>query len=237
MRFAPGRWPSLSASMLYRFGALRAYCQIYKASQQRAGKEATELRWVEWLHGYFIQIQIVMAKTQSIIMETGGFSMNGKGKEPSIEELQAQFEALGKVIAEKQEAAMAANRPKNYPPVVTNTVGRMKSLTWILFLGLIAGALYNYVVINDLSMRPIDAAGLQKVLLSVIVFFSALLLVEKALRYFVPYLHQYFVNDRASEQDFSTHLQELQPWQLVCVTCFFIGLFFWGFVTLLTVKW
>lgn len=178
-----------------------------------------------------------MAKTQGTMMETGGFSMNGKGKDHSLEELEAQFEALGKVIAAKQEAALAANRQKNYPPVVTNTIGRIKSLTWILLLGLIAAALYNYVVINDLSMRPIDAAGLQKLLLSVIVFFSALLLVEKALRYFVPYLRQYFVNDRASEQDFSTHLQKLQPWQLVCVTCFFIGLFFWGFVKLLTVKW
>ena len=174
-----------------------------------------------------------MAKTQSTMMETGGFSMNGKGKEPSLEELEAQFEALRKAIAQKQEAAQKSH----FQPIATNTVGRMKSMTWILLSGLIAGALYNYVVINDLSMRPIDAAGLQKLLLSVIVFFSALLLVEKALRYFVPYLHQYFVNDRASEQDFSTHLQELQPWQLVCVTCFFIGLFFWGFVTLLTVKW
>lgn len=164
-------------------------------------------------------------------MEKGSFSMNGK--EPSLEELQAQFEALGKVISQKQEAAQKIKSPS----IATNTMGRLKSLTWVVFLLGVAVVLYNCVVINDLSMRPIDIAGLQKLLLSVIVFFSALLLVEKALRYFVPYLHQYFVNDRQTEQDFSTHLQELQPWQLVCVTCFFIGLFFWGFVTLLTVKW
>jgi hypothetical protein len=179
-----------------------------------------------------------MAKTASNILEAAAFSMNGKHKEPSLEELQAQFEVLGKAIAQKEEAARAANSPKaDYPPVTTNTIGRLKSLTWIVLLALVGGFLYNYIVINDLSMRPIDVAGLQKVLLSVIVFFVGLLVVERSLKYFVPYLHQYFVNDRASEQDFSTHLQELQPWQLVCVTCFFIGLFFWGFVTLLTVKW
>jgi hypothetical protein len=110
-------------------------------------------------------------------------------------------------------------------------------MTWVVLLAVIAGFLYNYIVINDLSMHPIDVAGVQKLLLSVIVFFATLLIVEKALRYFVPFLHRYFVNDRASEQDFSTHLQQLQPWQLVYVTCFFIGLFFWGFMTVLTVKW
>jgi len=177
--------------------------------------------------------QIVMAKTQSNILEAVPFSMNGKSKEPSLEELQAQFETLGKVIAQKQEAA----KKPHFQPVATNTVGRLKSLTWVLLLGLAAAFLYNYVVVNDLSMRPIDVAGVQKVLLSVIVFFVSLLIVEKAMRYFVPYLHHYFLNDRASEQDFSTHLQQLKPLHLVCVTCFFIGLFFWGFVMLLTVKW
>ena len=174
-----------------------------------------------------------MAKTPSTIMETAPLLLNGKSKELTLAELQAQFEALGKAITQKQEAA----KQTKYSSVATNTVGRLKSLTWILLLGLVAGAFYNYVVINDLSMRPIDAAGLQKVLLSVLVFFLALLVVEKALRYFVPYLHHYFLNDRASEQDFSTHLQQLKPLHLVCVTCFFIGLFFWGFVMILGVKW
>lgn len=156
--------------------------------------------------------------------------------EVPIEELENQHHALAALIEERKEMRRRAQeKPKSSVP--TNTVGRLKSLTWITLLVLVAGFLYNYIVINDLSMRPIDVAGVQKVLLSVIVFFMGLLIVEKALRYFVPYLHQYFVNDRASERDFSTHLQELQPWQLVCVTCFFIGLFFWGFVTLLTVKW
>jgi hypothetical protein len=86
-------------------------------------------------------------------------------------------------------------------------------------------------------MRPIDVAGFQKVIISVIVFLLALLMVERSLKYFVPYLHHYFVNDRDSEQDFTAHLQQLQPWQLVCVTCFFIGLFFWGFVMILGVRW
>jgi hypothetical protein len=166
------------------------------------------------------------------LMETP-FSPNGKVKEPSLEELQAQFEMLGKAIAKKKEAAQKAK----YPSIPTNTVGRLKSLTWILFLALVTGFLYNYIVVNDLSMRPIDVAGFQKVILSVIVFFVALLMVERSLKYFVPYLHHYFVNDRDSEQDFTTHLQQLKPYQLVCVTCFFIGLFFWGFITVLGVRW
>jgi hypothetical protein len=161
------------------------------------------------------------------------FSSNGRvSKEPTLEQMQAQFEALGRQIAQKQEAQKVKQQS-----VSTNTVGRLKSLTWVLLLGTMAAFLYNYVVINDLSMRPIDVAGLQKLLLSVIVFFVGLLVVERSLKYFVPYLHHYFLNDRESEQDFSTHLQSLKPWQLVCVTCFFIGLFFWGFVTLLMVKW
>jgi hypothetical protein len=86
-------------------------------------------------------------------------------------------------------------------------------------------------------MRPIDVAGLQKLLMSVIVYFMALLVMERSLKYFVPYIHHYFLNDKESEQDFSTHLKHLESWQLVCVTCFFIGLFFWGFVTVLGVKW
>jgi hypothetical protein len=165
-----------------------------------------------------------------------GVSKDFKMDEIPIEELENQQHALAALIEERKEMQRRAQE-KPMISMPTNTAGRMKSLSWVVFLLLVAGFLYNYIVINDLSMRPIDIAGFQKVLLSVIVFFSSLLLVEKALRYFVPYLHQYFVNDRQTEQDFSTHLQQLQPWQLVCVTCFFIGLFFWGFVTLLTVKW
>jgi hypothetical protein len=171
-----------------------------------------------------------MAKTQNL-MESA-FSPNGRVKEPTLEEMQAQFEALGRQIAQKQESAKV-----KYQSISTNTVGRLKSLSWILFLALVAGFLYNYIVINDLSMRPIDVAGVQKVLISIIVFLLALLMVERSLKYFVPYLHHYFLNDRDSEQDFSTHLQQLKPYQLVCVTCFFIGLFFWGFITVLGVKW
>lgn len=178
-----------------------------------------------------LEKQTIMAKTQSNNLEVP-FSLNGRSKEPSLEELQAQFEMLGKAIAQKQEAKKA--QPK---PIQTNTVGRLKSLSWILFLALVAGFLYNYIVINDLSMRPIDVAGFQKVIISVIVFLLALLMVERSLKYFVPYLHHYFVNDRDSEQDFTAHLQQLQPYQLVCVTCFFIGLFFWGFVQILGVRW
>ncbi|WP_298351153.1 hypothetical protein [Runella sp.] len=173
-----------------------------------------------------------MKRTESL----NGVSKNLKMDEIPIEELENQHNALAALIEERKEIQRRA-REKPTSSMPTNTVGRLKSLSWVVFLLLAAGFLYNYIVINDLSMRPIDIAGFQKVLLSVIVFFSALLLVEKALRYFVPYLHQYFVNDRASEQDFSTHLQQLQPWQLICVTCFFIGLFFWGFVMVLTVKW
>jgi hypothetical protein len=159
-------------------------------------------------------------------------SSASKNVEPSLEELESQFEHLAQEIAAKREA----QKPRS-PSVATNTMGRLKSLTWIIFLGLVAAFLYNYIVINDLSMRPIDVAGLQKVLLSIIVFFVALLLVERSLKYFVPFLHQYFVNDKPSEQDFSNDLQQLKPWQLVCVTCFFIGLFFWGFVMILGVRW
>jgi hypothetical protein len=181
-----------------------------------------------------------MAKTSITTLETAAFSANGqfkkspatKNAEPSLEELESQFEHLAQEIAAKREA----QKPSSLM-VITNTIGRLKSLTWVIFLGLAAVFLYNYIVINDLSMRPIDVAGLQKVLLSVIVFFMALLMVERSLKYFVPYLHHYFLNDRDSEQDFSTHLQQLKPYQLVCVTCFFIGLFFWGFVQILGVKW
>jgi hypothetical protein len=152
--------------------------------------------------------------------------------DPTIEEMQAQFEALGRKIAQKQEAQKAP-----YANISTNSAGRLKSLFWVFGLAMAAGFLYNYIVINDLSMRPIDVAGVQKVLISIIVFLLALLMVERSLKYFVPYLHHYFLNDRDSEQDFSTHLQQLKPYQLVCVTCFFIGLFFWGFITVLGVKW
>lgn len=173
-----------------------------------------------------------MAKQHTNNLMDTPFSSNGKVKELTLEEMQAQFEVLGKQIFQKQEAQKV-----KYQAIPTNTVGRLKSLTWILALALIAGFLYNYIVINDLSMRPIDVAGVQKVLISIIVFLLALLMVERSLKYFVPYLHHYFLNDKDSEQDFSTHLQSLQPYQLVCVTCFFIGLFFWGFVQILGVKW
>jgi hypothetical protein len=53
--------------------------------------------------------------------------------------MQAQFEILGKAIAQKQEAKKA--QPK---PIQTNTVGRLKSLSWTVrrsdfVLGLVSG--------------------------------------------------------------------------------------------------
>jgi hypothetical protein len=167
--------------------------------------------------------------------------MNGLGRELPIDEvpiqqLEDQYSALAALIEERKEMQRRSQQSRP-PSVPTNTIGRLKSMTWVAFLLMVAVALYNYIIINDLSMRPIDVAGLQKLLMSVIVYFMALLVVERSLKYFVPYIHHYFLNDKESEQDFSTHLKHLESWQLVCVTCFFIGLFFWGFVTVLGVKW
>jgi hypothetical protein len=122
--------------------------------------------------------------------------------------VKAQFDLLASQIEKKQQAEKqaAASRAK---PIPTNTIGRLKSMTWVVFLLMVAVTLYNYIIVNErngapLSMRPIDVAGLQKLLMSVIVFFMGLLVVERSMKYFVPYLHHYFLNDLASEQDFST---------------------------------
>lgn len=98
-------------------------------------------------------------------------------------------------------------------------------------------ALYEYIIKNDLSMKPIDLAGIQKVIISIIVYFLAILITEKSIKFFVPGVFDYFMNDLNTEPDFTQHFKSLQPWQSICITCFFIGLFFWGFISVLSVKW
>ncbi len=159
-------------------------------------------------------------------------SLPTKKEEPSLEELEAQFASLSDMIATKREAQQSKN-----VYIATNTMGRLKSLGIILFMLLVGGFLYEYIIQNDLSMKPIDLGGIQKVILSVILYFLGLMLTERTLKFFVPIVFHYLVNDFESEPDFSTHFKSLQPWQAVCVTCFFVGLFFWGFVQILMVKW
>ena len=82
-------------------------------------------------------------------------------------------------------------------------------------------ALYEYIIKNDLSMKPIDLAGIQKVIISVIVYFLAILITEKSIKFFVPGVFDYFMNDLNTEPDFTQHFKSLQPWQSICITCFF----------------
>ena len=171
-------------------------------------------------------------------------NMNGLATDLKIDEvpvksLEEQYNALGALIAERKEHEQraAAARAGAASAIGSSTSGRMKALGWLAVFGVLIWGLYDYIILNDLSMRPIDMASLEKMVITLISFVLGLLVVERSLKYFVPYLYHYFVNDNESDKDFTTHLKDLKPFELICVTCFFIGLFFWGFVQILTVRW
>ena len=135
-----------------------------------------------------------------------------------LDELKAQFIALNSLIEAKEAEEQLKNKDNPYR---TNTVGRLKSLGIILAFLLVGGFLYEYIIKNDLSMKPIDLAGIQKVIISIIVYFLAILITEKSIKFFVPGVFDYFMNDLNTEPDFTQHFKSLQPWQSICITCFF----------------
>ena len=135
-----------------------------------------------------------------------------------LDELKAQFIALNSLIEAKEAEEQLKNKENPYS---TNTVGRLKSLGIILGFLLVGGFLYEYIIKNDLSMKPIDLAGIQKVIISIIVYFLAILITEKSIKFFVPGVFDYFMNDLNTEPDFTQHFKSLQPWQSICITCFF----------------
>lgn len=152
----------------------------------------------------------------------------------TVEELSAMVEQIQSRLG-KMKKAKADDLPSRRP--LTTSAGRRWSVVVIVVMSVALGMLYNYIVENELSLKPIDLAAVQKVILTVIVFFIGLGCVERSLRYFLPVVHHYFVNDNESEQDFSKHFDTLDIWQKHLLTAFYVGLLFWAFVQLLQAKY
>jgi hypothetical protein len=121
---------------------------------------------------------------------------------------------------------------------LTNSQGRVKAFVVFVVSMAGAGAVYNYIVENSLSLKPIDLSSVQKIFLTIGIYFISLFITDRGIKYIVPTIYEYLINDNDSEKDFSTHfLNEITPWQKILVTCFILALLFWGFVSLASVKW
>ena len=152
----------------------------------------------------------------------------------TVEELSAMVEQIQSRLGRMKKAKVDDTAGRR---LLTTSAGRRWSVAVIVVMSVALGMLYNYIVENELSLKPIDLGAVQKVILTVIVFFIGLGCVERALRYFLPVVHHYFVNDNGSEQDFSKHFDTLEIWQKHLLTAFYVGLLFWAFVQLLQVKY
>ncbi|MFN8353696.1 MAG: hypothetical protein U0Y10_04600 [Spirosomataceae bacterium] len=158
-----------------------------------------------------------------------------------LETLQRQFAEMGQVL-NTLKAQQESQTEREMPRYDSNTNGRRKAIWFIVGLSVVFGVLYNAILVNEWSLKPIDLAAIQKLIFSSLVFFVLLLVVERGLKFFAPAIHWFFVNDNGSSeadetQDFSHAFLTLQPWHKVIITFGFIALFCWVFVSLLSVKW
>lgn len=189
--------------------------------------------------------------TPGKILKTPDLPANGQVKvlnvkkvseeEIDLNALQKQLAEMNQVLnsLQAQQIDKAEREAVHYD---SNTNGRRKAVWFIVLLSLAFGVLYNAILVNEWSLRPIDFAAIQKLVFSTLAFFLLLLVVERGLKFFAPAVHWFFVNDNDSgdeneSQDFSHAFLTLQSWHKVAITFGFIALFCWVFVSLLGVKW